>query len=46
MTIAIPPTTHAEVYPASTTLGTAEIKRHIALMFGDPVPAESAESVG
>lgn len=45
MTIGIPPSRHAEIHPARSTVGTAELKRHIALMFGDPVPAEASDSV-
>jgi hypothetical protein len=46
MTIATPPSRHAEIHPARSTLGTTELKRHIALMFGDPIPAETPDSVG
>ncbi|MDV6271661.1 hypothetical protein [Rhodococcus globerulus] len=45
MTIAIPPSRHAESHPARSTVGTAELKRHIALMFGYPIPAETSDSV-
>lgn len=44
MTIAIPSSRDAEIDSASATLGTAELKRHIALMFGDPLPAQMLDS--
>ncbi|MCE4267698.1 hypothetical protein [Rhodococcus globerulus] len=44
MTTTIPPVEYKAANSASTTLGTAELKRHIALMFGDPITPEMTES--
>jgi hypothetical protein len=44
MTTTIPPVEYNAANSASTTLDTAELKRHIALMFGDPMTPEMAES--
>ncbi|MDI9913745.1 hypothetical protein [Rhodococcus sp. IEGM 1379] len=44
-TIDIPPAQSGEINFASPTLATAELKLRIALMFGDPISEELADSV-
>ncbi|WP_175393674.1 hypothetical protein [Rhodococcus globerulus] len=45
MTTTIPTVEYHAINSGSTTLGTAELKRRIALMFGDPMTPEMTEGV-